>query len=82
MCHWGFFYKTNGEEGKRISIILGKVMLPKLLWTMFLLVRVGIPSLKKEWKLFLARQAWSYCILVFVCGPFVAREANVEEEYP
>jgi hypothetical protein len=47
-----------------------------------LLVRVGIPSLKKEWKLFLARQAWSYCFWFLVCGPFVAQGAKGEEEYP
>jgi hypothetical protein len=60
---------------------IGKVMLPKF-FDCVLLVRVGIPSLIREWKLFLARQAWSYCILVFVCGPFAARGAKGEEEYP
>jgi hypothetical protein len=32
-----------------------------------LLVRVGIPSLKKEWKLFLARQAWKLLFVGFLC---------------
>jgi hypothetical protein len=56
-------------------------MLPKFL-DYVLLVRVGNSSLRKEWKLFLARKAWSYCALVSFCGPFVARGDKGEEEYP
>jgi hypothetical protein len=32
-----------------------------------LLVRVGIPILKKEWKLFLARQALELLFVGFLC---------------
>jgi len=42
-------------------------------------VRVGIQSLKKEWKLYLARQAWSYCSWFLACGSFAAWGAKGEE---
>jgi hypothetical protein len=46
-------------------------------------VRVGIPKLGKEWKLFLAREVLGAIeIPVFVCGPFAARGAKGEENYP
>jgi hypothetical protein len=42
-------------------------------------VRVGIPKLGKEWKLFLVRQVLGAIeILVFVFGPFAALGAKGE----
>ena len=50
-----------------ISLLLGTVMLPKLRLDRVLLVRVGIPSLKKEWKLFLMRQDLEVLFVGFLC---------------
>jgi hypothetical protein len=66
MCHGGKFYKTNGVEGKWISLSL-VLLCCQNLFDCVLLVRVGIFKLEKEWKLFLARQAWKLLCSGFLC---------------
>jgi hypothetical protein len=61
---------------------LSTVIAVKFFVDCVLLVRVGIPSLWKEWKLFLARKSWCYWFLVCVCGPFMDSGVKGEEEYP
>jgi hypothetical protein len=81
MCKWEKLYKKNGVERKRAHVFI--VFLCCRNWIdCVLLVRVGIPSLRKEWKVFLVRQAWSYCNMVLVLGPFAAQGVKGEEEYP
>jgi hypothetical protein len=57
------------------------VMLPKF-FDCVLLVRVGIPSLRKSGSSSLRGKLGAIVSWFLVCGPFAARGAKGEEEYP
>ena len=48
MCQWGNFYKTNGAEGKRISLILEKLRKPPHGFQSFIQTLFGSSLLQEE----------------------------------
>jgi hypothetical protein len=62
----GFFYKTNGVEGKWITHFLILLCCQNFV-DCVLLVGVGIFKLEKEWKIFLVRKDWKLLCSNFFC---------------
>jgi hypothetical protein len=82
MCHWGFFYKTNVVEGKWISLFLGNVMLPKFCGLCFTCESWDTKVVERVEALPCEASLGAIVCWFLVCGPFAARGAKGEEEYP
>jgi hypothetical protein len=80
MCHWGFFYKINGEEVKRISLFIVLLCCQNLVLLCFT-CESWISSLRKSGSSSLQGKLGAI-FFGFLCGPFAARGAKGEEEYP